>query len=298
MLPLPATTAKRPSFTRLEYLAAYILASLIATYLITFLFTRTEYKFPFPYVVDCIQLGIAWLASTRIASSPVVPAKTSAPVTLAYVGWLVVNPLFLINVPITQYQTFIALALPFSLALAYPILSDKLAPDALVTCFLYCFGFWISAEGASSWPGVFLGLANALFLALYAVLAKKCLATVDPWALVRHNTGWACVAMVPFSLYSWFTWQGPVPAFIDELGFWFQMVLTGLIGLGLQYLTIVLIKLGSPMMQTSAAGVKMCLQSLLAAAIFGNPLSKLGIFGIAVALVGASGSIYSSSKRK
>ena len=181
MLPLPATTAKRPSFTRLEYLVAYILASLIATFLITFLFTRTEYKFPFPYVVDCIQLGITWLASTRITSAPAVPAKALAPVTLAYVGWLAVNPLFLINVPITRYQSFTALALPFSLALAYPILANRPTPGALITCFVYCAGLWISAEGASSWTGAFLGLANAFFVASFAVLAKKCLATVDPW---------------------------------------------------------------------------------------------------------------------
>ncbi|KAI7859334.1 hypothetical protein BDC45DRAFT_564796 [Circinella umbellata] len=329
LLPLPATTTKRsfPSLTRLDYLVAYIGASLFATFLISLLFTRTEYKFPFPHVVNCIQLCIAWLVSTKTpiasllpSSSPSHPITSSAstktitttkllaPVTAAYVGWLVVNPLFLTHVSINAYHTFTGLALPFSLVLLYILKSSSesflrkppsslisdIPIDTMITCGIYYFGCWISSEGfhKTSWKGIFFGILNALFFALYGVLTKRALTTIDPWTLVRHNTGWGCLFMIPFGLYNWFTWPGPVPAFINELGFWFQMGLTGLIGLGLQMLTIVLIKLSSPIMQTSAAGVKVCLQAILAIVILGNPLSKLNLFGIAIALSATCYSLY------
>ncbi|KAI9265121.1 hypothetical protein BDA99DRAFT_507775 [Phascolomyces articulosus] len=324
LLPLPATTTQRllPSLTRLDSLVVYIVASLFATFLVSFLFTKTEYKFPFPHVVNCIQLAIAWLIASKTPIASLLPSSPSSslptatttttplqttrllfPVTAAYIGWLVVNPLFLIHVPINAYQIFTGLALPLSHILISTSFflkkptqssSSSLTVDTLVACGLYYFGFWLSSEGFGkiSWQGTFLGLFNAFFLALYGVLAKKSLISVDPWTLVRHNSGWGCLVMIPFGIYNWVTWPGPVPSFVDELGFWFQMVLTGSIGLGLQMITIVLIKLSSPIMQTSAAGVKVCLQSVLAAAILGNPLSKLNLFGTAIALSGACYSIY------
>lgn len=92
--------------------------------------------------------------------------------------------------------------------------------------------------------------------------------------MIRYITGLGCLGMLVFILLSG-EWQGPLPYFWNDLGFWFQMVLSGVLGLGVNILGIMLIRQTSPMTYIMAIGTKSCLQTILAAALFGNPLSNL-----------------------
>ncbi|KAI9320156.1 hypothetical protein BX666DRAFT_2025169 [Dichotomocladium elegans] len=279
-LPLPSTlhhTLGRERHTlSYAFMLIYIGASLFATLIVTLIITKTEFKFPFPYMCDCLELGLAWVAlkpfTPRVSKARSIPLheRNLWLAALAQAAMLIVQPLFLTHAPIGSFQFLSAFALPIAMAASHRL--GVAVNISWTGVSVYVLGAWLLDHTQVSWGGSVYGLLYATALALYSIQLKRCLVHLDIWTIIQQCSMRASLCLV-LAIFLSGEWRRPIPTFIDEAGFWFQWILSGLLGLGVNVLGTMLIEEASPAIFLIASGIKACVQPLIVAALFGNPLS-------------------------
>ncbi|KAL1926562.1 hypothetical protein VTP01DRAFT_5683 [Rhizomucor pusillus] len=302
-LPLPATTSTRHAavrfVTNLPIGTLYLSVVVASTIVTNILIVRSEYKFTYPYTVNVIQLTVAFLfmtavkrffkLSTTAINHPWIAIRTIAPVSTLYVAMMIIQPKFLTHIPFTSYPLYYALSIPMSALYCYANRVWIVESSVLILSGIYLFSVWFASLAASassfSRTGFLLGLTYAGLIAGYGIQLKRKLEQVDIWTLVF----WKMVSVLPVmcivTLVSGELSRLCTVMFLDEAGFWLQMVLTGLMGLATSFALVLLIKeTSSPVYQTFAVNAKINAQCIIAAIIFRNPMSGRASLGTLLAL--------------
>ena len=138
--------------------------------------------------------------------------------------------------------------------------------------------------------GVVFGVCASACVALYSIYTKKVLPVVDQniWKLALYNNVNACVLFVPLMLV--FGEVAEVIAFekLFDLYFWFFMVVGGVFGFAIGYVTGLQIQVTSPLTHNVSGTAKACAQTVLATSIFNEVKSGLWWTSNAVVLLGSA----------
>ena len=145
--------------------------------------------------------------------------------------------------------------------------------------------------------GVMFGVLASMSVALYAIYTKKVLPAVDQniWKLALYNNLNACVLFLPVMLINGDF--GEVFSF-KKLGdhyFWFAMIMGGIFGFAIGYVTGLQIQVTSPLTHNVSGTAKACVQTVLASAIFHEVKPVLWWVSNVVVLFGSAA--YTNVKR-
>ncbi|ORY05212.1 hypothetical protein K493DRAFT_252836 [Basidiobolus meristosporus CBS 931.73] len=287
--------------------AFYWFSSLSVVFLNKYILSSPEYKFSYPLFVTWYQLVVAlvllvvWgqLGKSISFFSTIPPfefdlriAKRVAPLTIIYVLMLALNNLCLKYVEVTFYQVARSLSILFNIVFTYTLLGQKTSMQAMVGCSIVFVGFVVGSYGEVnfSWAGIFYGVSSSAFVALYGIYVKKTLAVVDnnQWRLLHYNTAISIMILSPIVIFS-----GELSdinhevLFLDDSKFWFLMTVTGVTGFLINTAMFLQIKFTTPLTNTISGTAKACVQTLLAAIFFQNPISFMNGTGIFMALFGS-----------
>lgn len=146
------------------------------------------------------------------------------------------------------------------------------------------------AAGSLSWLGVFFGVLASAFVSLNAIYTKKVMPVVDGsiWKLSYYNNLNACVLFLPLILAF-----GEVPRIarfdrLTDAHFWGMMVLGGVFGFAIGYVTGLQIKFTSPLTHNVSGTAKACAQTVIAVAIQQSHKSMLWWSSNILVLLGSS----------
>lgn len=144
--------------------------------------------------------------------------------------------------------------------------------------FLFVFflsgGFWLGvdqedAAGSLSWTGVLYGVLASACVSLNAIFTKKVMPVVDGsiWKLSYYNNLNACVMFLPMIAVF-----GELPRLFSfnrttDGHFWGMMVLGGVFGFAIGYVTGLQIKFTSPLTHNVSGTAKACAQTVIAVAL-------------------------------
>ncbi|KAI9484181.1 MAG: hypothetical protein EXX96DRAFT_561192 [Benjaminiella poitrasii] len=295
--------------------ASYLTVALFTTFINKLLFTNSEYKFPYPLFTVLFQLVITFIFMTLWSIIKPFPhlfapakfqwnsilAKHIGPLTITYICIIVFNSSFLKYVETTTYHFAHSLSIVFSILFSRSMLQTEIPRHVQSAAIIIIFGISTGSMGYLNFSlaGFFYTLAWPALVALYGIYLKKTLIYLknDIWCLLQYNTVMSIAVMAPIVLLSgelneifstvWF-W--------DEFGFWLQMIITALIGLGLNTITLIFLMNTSPLSLTIAGVLKTVIQSFTAVLLFGNRMTLLNILGFLIALAGCCYTIFTNSR--
>ncbi|KAI9307236.1 hypothetical protein BJ944DRAFT_262265, partial [Cunninghamella echinulata] len=297
-LPLPSINAVlRNDHTTTIITLFYISLSLCATFINKYLTTASEYKFTFPYTVVFFQLVLSiifiyfwkiwqsrcpsWIRFTTLVSAN---WRIILPSTCIYVFMILLDPVFLTQVPLSNYISMRAPCLLF--ILCYTMMyqqrrgnnSSKSSRWIWISCLIQYSGIWLMNNNNNGvlFTYNWITLLYALFITSYAISVQWTLKKLqyDVTQFLQWQLILATISMVPILLVSGelkLVYQSVL--FLDEVGFWIQIIIGALLSLSLHFLMISLIKYSSPLSFIVASICKTCLQALVAWICFKNTLS-------------------------
>ncbi|KAF9109229.1 hypothetical protein BGX27_007852 [Mortierella sp. AM989] len=309
-LPSPAVhraAPQHPISLIISAIAFYWVASLSVVFLNKTILSGSEYKFPYPLFVTLYQLVVALVLlvvsghlGKRNRTFSMVPpfefdtvlARKIAPLSVVYVLMLTLNNLCLQLVEVTFYQVARSLSIFFNILFTYTMLRQGTSAGAMLSCAVVVLGFFVGSYGETnfSWPGLLAGVGSSIFVALYGIYVKKTLVMVDnnQWRLLHYNTAISILLLTPIVLFSGELgemWREVY--FLDDLGFWGLMTITGVAGFLINTAMFLQIKYTTALTNTISGTAKSCVQTLLAMFFYENPITATNGFGIFLSLFGS-----------
>ncbi|KAI8069620.1 hypothetical protein BC940DRAFT_22135 [Gongronella butleri] len=308
VLPLPTTVRAVQRNDNLVHLItnAYVVFSVATTFINKYIATVSEYKFPYPYTAALIQVGIAhlliqaWQARTQRPRERRMPRtrlptwRVLLPASIVYVLIVAYDPYFTSHVPASLYVSLRAWCLPVMYLWSLRVNTRGLGGGRWVTvgCMIQFFGAWcIDPIHSMQWHLLLIGLGYAVLLAAYGLAVQKGLVALhyDLGAFLSVFFALVVMMLIPLALFT-----GELFAvlkhvlFLDEIAFWLHQVVAALLGLVLHVLMLMVIKYASALAFIVAATAKTCLQPLLAAFLFGQPIQFYDLICLVISLVGAA----------
>lgn len=184
-------------------------------------------------------------------------------------------------------------------ALSYVVLGQTISMRVLTCCGVIIFGFLLglkeedkSVENLSIF-GVVCGVLASLCVALYAIFTKRVLPSVDNniWRLQTYNNINAIFLLTPLLVIF-----GEVPiltqfSFWSSPYFWFLLIIAGLFGIAIGYVSALQIKVTSPLTHNVSGTAKACAQTVIACIAFSE--TKLLWWWVSNVMVLGGSSAYS-----
>ena len=131
--------------------------------------------------------------------------------------------------------------------------------------------------GSLSWSGVFFGVLASACVSLNAIYTKKVMPVVDGsiWKLSYYNNLNACILFLPLIIV--FGEVGRLASFsrMMDLSFWGMMVVGGVFGFAIGYVTGLQIKFTSPLTHNVSGTAKACAQTVMAVIYYATSKSML-----------------------
>ncbi|KAG0741582.1 hypothetical protein G6F57_007470 [Rhizopus arrhizus] len=220
-----------------------------------------------------------------------------APLSIVYMCIIIFNPLFLQHVEVTTYHFSHSLSIAFSLIFSFYMLQIEHSGSVNSACVVIMLGLCVCSMGSLNFSvaGAFYAVAWPAVVSIYGIYLKKTLTALknDVWALIQYNTILSLATLTPLVILS-----GELKSvlnevwFLDETGFWIQMIITSLTGFAVNVIMVLLILYTSPLTLVVASINKTILQAFLATLLFGNPMSLMNVVGMLVSLTGTCYYIY------
>ncbi|EAX94195.1 GDP-fucose transporter-related protein [Trichomonas vaginalis G3] len=191
------------------------------------------------------------------------------PVCVTYLLQIGLNNKCLQFVSVSGYQVVRSLTILFNILLTYFILNQTTSLKAVLCCIGVIIGFFFGVEGeiGLTWKGCFYGVASSLFVALYSIVVKKTLKSLDnnEYVLIEYNTPIAIIAFIPLIYFN-----GEFEVLTRKLSanFWIMQTLAGVVGFLINIAIFININVTSPLTHNLAGTVKACIQTILAFYIF------------------------------
>lgn len=264
--------------------ALYWFVSITMVFLNNYLLDNRDLDAPlFVTFFQClVTVGLCWLMQLLAALCPGLidfPAvrfdlKTSRevlPLSAVFICMITFNNMCLKHVGVAFYTVGRSLSTVFNVLLSYVILKQTTSVQALLCCGIILGGFWLGVDqegtaGSLSWTGVVFGVLASASVSLNAIYTKKVMPAVDGniWKLSYYNNINACVLFLPLILV--FGELGRVASFsrLTDLGFWGMMMVGGVFGFAIGYVTGLQIKYTSPLTHNVSGTAKACAQTVIA----------------------------------
>jgi len=227
----------------------------------------------------------------RFAYSPAL-ARQLAPLTCVFVGMITFNNLCLQYVEVSFYNVARSLTIVFNVALTYWLLGASTSPQTLACLAAVVAGFFVGAEGEVNFSlvGTLFGVSSSLFVALNGIMTKSGMELVDrnEWALCAYNNMNAVLLFAPIVALSGepaLLWRNA--AMLASPRYWLLMTLGGVFGFLIGIVTILQIKVTSPLTHNISGTAKACVQTVLALMIWRNPTNFTNMLGVAMVLAGS-----------
>jgi GDP-fucose transporter C1 len=253
-------------------------------------------------VIGCIILGNLRNKLQMFAFFPsfeykIEIAKQVMPLTIVFTGMIVFNNLCLKFVEVSFYQVARSLTIVFNVLLSYFVLKQSTSRKSLFWVSVVIAGYLLGCDGEVnfSWVGVGFGVTASLFVAMYAIMVKRTLKFVqdDSWKLMIYsniNT----MFFLPIIVFL----AGEVSSVIESghvlltNTFWAVVIAAGCFGFLINIATFMQIQCTSPLTHNVSGTAKSGFQTILAFAIYGNPVTSFSIIGNALVLGGSLGYAY------
>lgn len=207
--------------------------------------------------------------------------KLVFPLSILYIGMLLLNNFCLKNVGVAFYFVSRSLTTVFNVIFTYFIIDEPVSRGALLCCAFIVLGFILGIDqesviGSLSVIGVIFGVASSLFTSLFSIYTKKTLAKLDRniWLLVLYNNINAVILCSPLLIV-----HGDVKALISDKVisplFWTLLSISGVMAFFISIVTNASIKYTSPLTHNISGTAKACVQTVIAVIYYHDHKSTL-----------------------
>ncbi|KAL5013176.1 hypothetical protein ScPMuIL_007446 [Solemya velum] len=197
--------------------------------------------------------------------------RSALPLSIVFVAMISFNNLCLKYVGVAFYYVGRSLTTVFNVGFTYVLLQQTTSYKAIICCGIIIAGFLLgvdqeSATGSLSVIGVVFGVMASASVALNAIFTKKVLPLLDNniWKLTFYNNINATILFLPLMLF--FGDFNEVLHFpkLASPHFWTFMVLSGILGFGIGFITGLQIQVTSPLTHNISGTAKACAQTVIA----------------------------------
>lgn len=190
------------------------------------------------------------------------------------------NNLCLKYVGVAFYYIGRSLTTVFNVIFSYLLLKQKTSVSCLLCCLAIIGGFALGVDQESltasfSLIGTIFGVIGSLSLSLYSIYNKKVLPFVNQeiWLLSYYNNFYSTILFLPFLVIfgdfkSLASYEN-----IGALWFWGCILVSGVCGLAIGYVTSLQIQVTSPLTHNVSGTAKACAQTVIATQIYSESKS-------------------------
>jgi len=219
-------------------------------------------------------------------------AKGILPLSLIFVGMVTFNNLCLKLVEVSFYNVARSLTICFNVFFTYFTLGEKTSFPTLVTLVVVIIGFVLGSEGEINFSllGTVFGVLSSVFVSLNSIFTKKTLPQVesDEWRLAFYNNVNALLLFIPLIvIFGELKVLSDSTELLMSQQFWMVMTFAGVLGFFIGIITVIQIKLTSPLTHNMVGTAKSCLQTILALMIWQNPITMQGLAGLVMVILGS-----------
>ncbi|XP_055338283.1 GDP-fucose transporter 1-like [Paramacrobiotus metropolitanus] len=217
------------------------------------------------------------------------------PLSIVFVLMISFNNLCLQYVGVPFYYIGRSLTTVFNVLMSYVILRETTSLRAIICCGIIIFGFLLGVQqedvsGSLSIAGVVFGVLASLFTSLNAIYTKKVLPAVEQniWRLTLYNNFNALILFLPLIIFT-----GEVNRLIsfpklNDSVFWGAMLVGGLFGFLIGYVTGLQIQVTSPLTHNISGTAKAAAQTVVAVMWYHEIKTALWWISNAVVLIGSA----------
>lgn len=234
------------------------------------------------------KVGFPFVPAWEVRKDHVIEA---IPLSFAFTGMILLNNLCLRFVELSFYSVARSLTIVCSFTLDFVLLGQRTSLPAIGCCGIVIAGFLLGNQQELHWSlsGGFFGLGASIFVALNAVFVKKMLPFVDnnPWKIILYTHLLASFLFLPIiALSGEMSVILHTPALCSPK-FWALVAGAGLMSVGISFAIANQIKFTSPLTHNVSATAKAAAQTILALAVYQNPITFLGSLSVAIILLGS-----------
>ncbi|KAF4533534.1 hypothetical protein B566_EDAN001019 [Ephemera danica] len=195
------------------------------------------------------------------------------PLSILFTGMIAFNSVCLKYVGVAFYYIGRSLTTVFNVVLTYLILGQKTTTMTLFLAIICLADIWyqvVEALGSLSVLGTVYGVLGSFCLSMYSIYANQLLQFVkqDIWLLSYYNNFYSSVIFIPLIAIN-----GEIPVLLkyDKFGtveFWLLMTVGGLCGFANGLITLLQIKVTSPLTHNISGTAKESAQNVISSQFF------------------------------
>lgn len=208
--------------------------------------------------------------------------KKVLPLSIMFTGMIAANNLCLMYVGVSFYYIGRSLTTVFNVILSWSLLRQPTSGRCMLCCFFIICGFFLGVDQESlidsfSLIGTIFGVIGSLMLSLYSIYTKKVLPFVNQeiWLLSYYNNAYSIILFLPLMVMNS---EISILMEYDKFGyivFWLQMLVGGICGFAIGYVTSLQIQVTSPLTHNISGTAKACAQTVLATQWYNETKSLL-----------------------
>lgn len=203
------------------------------------------------------------------------------------------NNLCLQYVEVSFYNVARSLTIVFNVILTWAMLGEGTSKATLVMLGIVIMGFLVGSGGEVNFSllGTFFGVVSSIFVSLNSIYTKKVMPLVDnnQWTLSAYNNINASLMFIPLIVLFERDSILSNAATLMTTKYWMLMLMGGTFGFLIGIVTIMQIKVTSPLTHNISGTAKACVQTLIALAYYQNPTTVANMSGVALVLGGSFG---------
>ncbi|XP_059059980.1 GDP-fucose transporter 1 [Achroia grisella] len=224
------------------------------------------------------------------------------PLSLMFTLMIATNNLCLKYVGVSFYYIGRSLTTVFNVLFSWILLRQATSLRCILCCAFIMFGFYLGVDqesllGSFSLIGTIYGVVGSLMLSLYSIYTKKVLPSVNQevWLLSYYNNAYSIFLFLPLIVMNGeldILWNYKN---FNSVYFWIQMVIGGLCGFAIGYVTSLQIKVTSPLTHNISGTAKACAQTVIATQWYSE--TKNDLWWSSNVIVLASSALYARFKQ-